>query len=400
MVLGQLFLWKMQLDWETLAYDFRWGSSLFLFQAAGFVFLFSASKDPVYLTFLSFPIVGANLFFMETSTLEMQENSKKALSFLGIIVLLSLASFRLNALPFKSSHALAFIFIFSAFFLSWSASWAGRIEQRNLIHSIFRRFRRGSSEQTPDPDERLFYHDLINHLHGIGLFLESYSHRPSQIEQNHVQNLLQELQMTQKMVEDFFNWPHKNKINVKTGLAVTLFDLRPLVEHYLDIYCRSQGMEVAVEWKGDLAANRPVMKQKECSVHGHAFVRIITNVLKNIYDGGSPGQVFVTFEGEARHLFVLIKNSKFNSTHDLSDSRELANLILKNAAESDGPSRGDGHGLDSIDELCHRLGGQFKFFLEDGWWHTQINLPYFCDSPSVSDRSFVDENIPPKKSAA
>ncbi|MBI2520956.1 MAG: GHKL domain-containing protein [Bdellovibrio sp.] len=400
LVVGQLYLWKMQLDCETLNYDLGWASSLFLFQGSGLICLFAATLNPSYLTFLSFPVVAANLFFTETAGMGVQESSKKALSFLGILILLIGGVFRLNSIAFLPTYMLSFIFILASFLLSWSASWAGRIEQRTLIHSIFRRLKRDNAQQMRDPSERLFYHDLINHLHGMGLFLESYSHKPNDLTDIHVRNLLQELQMTQRMVEDFFAWPHKNKINVKSGLTVTLCDLRPLMDHYLDIYCRSQGMEVTVEWKGDLAQSRPESKQRECTVHGHAFVRIMTNILKNIFEGHSS-KVCLTFEGEARQLFVLIKNTKFHTSHDLRDGKELANLILKNAAEPGGLGQDDGHGLDSIDELCQTLGGQFKFYLEDGWWHTRIHLPYFHDS-LVSEKEIdrVNSFEAPKKTAA
>ena len=346
--------------------------------------MFAVGLNPIYLTFLSFPIVGANLFFMETVGLGMQESSKKALSFLGILVLFTAGAFRIKHIPFESSHTLSFIFIITGFLLSWSASWAGRIEQRTLIHSIFRRLKRDNTTEPRDPSERLFYHDLMNHLHGMGLFLESYSYKANELTNSHIKNLLQELQMTQGMVESFFDWPHKNKINVKTGPAVTLCELRPLIDHYLDIYCRTQGMNVTVEWKGDLAHSRPEAKQQECTVHGHAFVRIITNILKNIFEGHAE-DVQVTFEGEARQLLVLIKNTQFHASHDLSDARELAKLILKNVAGPGDMAQNDGHGLDSIDELCQSLGGSFKFYLEDGWWYTQIHLPYFSES-LISDR--------------
>ncbi|HAZ12656.1 MAG: hypothetical protein A2X86_11340 [Bdellovibrionales bacterium GWA2_49_15] len=400
MVVGQLYLWKMQVQCETLTHDLGWASSLFLFQGIGFIWLFAAGQAPVYLCFLSFPMVAANLFFMETAGLGVQESSKKALSFLGILVLLTVGAFRLNAIAFRPDHLLSCIFVLTGFLLSWSASWAGKIEQRTLIHSIFRRLKRDHAEQPRDPSDRLFYHDLINHLHGMGLFLESYSQKAGELTDIQIKNLMQELQLTQRMVEDFFDWPHKNKINVKTGPAVTLCDLRPLIDHYLDIYCRSQGMNVALEWKGDLAPSRPETKQRECTVHGHAFVRIITNILKNIFDGRA-GQVSVSFEGEAGQLFVLIKNTKFHTSHDLSDGRELANLILKNAAEPGGSMQADGHGLDSIDELCQSLGGQFKFYLEDGWWYTQIHLPYFSDSvSSEKEIAQVNDFEVPKKTAA
>ena len=47
MVVGQLYLWKMQVQCETLTHDLGWASSLFLFQGIGVIW--SSIIIPIYL---------------------------------------------------------------------------------------------------------------------------------------------------------------------------------------------------------------------------------------------------------------------------------------------------------------------------------------------------------------
>jgi hypothetical protein len=69
-----------------------------------------------------------------------------------------------------------------------------------------------SSSEVHDLKERLFFHDLINHTHGLVLFLHQKELSNESINSQEVMKISNEIKTLQSLVRDHFAYKHKNLI--------------------------------------------------------------------------------------------------------------------------------------------------------------------------------------------
>jgi|GEM_PF-3694164 len=437
---------------EFFPWHANFGPALLLFEAFSTLLVCHYygiyHQSPLFLIFLSFPIVAGNIIYLEGlgpqgSQSDIAEGSRRAVAYffvmiLGIFITSGLLAHawgqRAIANPLLSSNIsssffqfqVSLLFLLGIFGLSWYGLAIGKIEQKHFIFDLLKKMHRhfkrhgqiGSGVvdgqvndqgryfvSSPYSEERLFYHDLINQLHGMGLFLEG--HNKGELTSANLELLQKEIKLTQSMVENYFHLPHKNSVSGYFGKA-KFVDLLPMIEQQIDRYCRSQGMQVQVFRLGDLSLDRPVAKQQECTVHAPSLMRITTNILKNIWEGKAM-QVEIYFESEAGHLFLTFKNSKLGGLNKSEmanvSSEGLAQIILTSARDHqeelghDTFDSREGNGLESVDLLCQKLGGQMQFQFENNHWNTSIRLPYYHEDESLSVGTTSNDLAIKKKAA-
>jgi hypothetical protein len=189
--------------------------------------------------------------------------------------------------------------------------------------------------------ERLFFHDLINHTHGLTLFLEQRISSGEQLSNPEMQLLYQEISLLQMMIIDYFKYEHQN---IDNNAQATLEKLHPLIVGLMKKYLSQCDLKVEneFEWNSDYVLNHL------------ASYRIFTNLIKNIADA-CPQRVSIKFSLQYSLLICSLEND-FNN-------------IKKHQIK--------GIGLQSIEELVRTIGGKIQWSIDQHTqrWHTEIRLP-------------------------
>jgi len=224
-----------------------------------------------------------------------------------------------------------------------------------------------------DQESRLFFHDLVNQTHGIGLFLNYKINVKQNLSLSECEALASEIKIMQSLIKDHFHLNHKNLTNsydlvpfesVRTGLAYLIESFLPV--HRVSVDCR---------FKGQLDLKLDIEERRKCYVHQASFFRIMTNIVKNIAESGSE-KMELEFTYNQQGLTVLVKNMIFNLKSDQQNlSAKLKELILNENKSYKSNILFEGLGLESISNICQKLGGHFNFGLHDGSWVTEIFLP-------------------------
>lgn len=194
-------------------------------------------------------------------------------------------------------------------------------------------------DQTTDEDVRLFFHDILNHTHGINLFLSQKIHQTQGLTPEETLLIHSEMQKLQQFIKS------RNSSNEElTGLSECLLQIKNLVKNFLP----ENKFQVRINF-----SNCEFLTEK-WSISTDSS-RILTNIIKNIADHGS-GKVDLRFE---------CIDGKFicQTTNEIHIS-EFGERVS-----------GQGLGLESVHKLSRALGGSFASFSSEGLWKNKIILP-------------------------
>ena len=222
-------------------------------------------------------------------------------------------------------------------------------------------------------NERLFFHDLVNQTHGINLFLDYRICSGVGLEAAETKELYHEMKSLQSLIKDHYNFKHKNLIN--TYDVVTFDFAHRSMTHLIHCYLPSHQAETSFEYKGKISMGTPQETRDQCLVHYPTFLRIVTNLVKNISEENSTEVKFV-FNYDEDGLHIDVRNKVFTLDKESGDLvHNLQEFIL---GENPRKLKGErGLGLESVHTLCVQNGGEFNFELDDnGFWMNHVFLPH------------------------
>ncbi|MBH48882.1 MAG: hypothetical protein CME71_12005 [Halobacteriovorax sp.] len=259
---------------------------------------------------------------------------------------------------------------FSVGTLYWGSALVRR-ENKSLITSLLRRGNgnwRWRMDNDRQREDRLFFHDVINHTHGLSLFLQQKISGNETLHNDEVKSLLGEVKAMQSLVADHYGFKHKNLLSrldwVEIDYAMASF--HQLIHSHLpaktEIRCHQAGM---------LDRERFDRSRLELMVHYPTFLRVCTNLVKNISEH-SPRVADFTFEAQENVLRFSFKN-KMGHLHEVS--KDLDKALSVNILAADTVDEREHLGLESVQVLCADHGGSFEFSIVEGWWVANVELP-------------------------
>lgn len=208
-----------------------------------------------------------------------------------------------------------------------------------------------------DLKERLFFHDLINQTHGLLLFLNHKEMTGEGVSSTEVSLLEKEVKTLQSLINDHFNYKHKNLIQT--------YDWVPFS------YAKLAFASLSNTYLNDVTVNATFTIKgsnvEEDLIYYPSFYRILNNLIKNISEAACS-KVEFNFVLDEKGLFVETKNSMKKCLKETSES--LAQVILNEKIK---PIKS--LGLDSIHHLAEENGGTFSFEIESNTWINKLFLP-------------------------
>jgi len=240
--------------------------------------------------------------------------------------------------------------------------------------NLFQRLRAGkhSFEQEFNNKERYFFHDIINHTHGLGLFLSTKIAENKGLGPLDTTRVADEIKLFQTLIRDHFGYAHKDLggegefVNFEFA-KMGLFNL---IENFLS----SEEIDCHLIFKGDIASDFSYQESKKAVVHYPTFHRVMNNLIKNISEEGSKLIEF-TFDYCPEGLYINVKNKILSlKESDFQLEQELEDIILESNVRKLGERR-SGLGLESIHSLVTDIDGSFNFKVEGEYWVSEVFLP-------------------------
>ncbi|PIP89582.1 MAG: hypothetical protein COW01_11435 [Bdellovibrionales bacterium CG12_big_fil_rev_8_21_14_0_65_38_15] len=269
--------------------------------------------------------------------------------------------------------------IWSVGTLYWGSTLVRR-ENKSLISSLLKRGHgnyRWRMDKDRQKEDRMFFHDIINHTHALNLFLQQKISTDAQMQEDEIYALMNEVKSMQSLVSDHFGFKHKNLLStlnwVELDFALSGFHrmIHSLLPHQI---------EIKISQLGQLDRTKFDRSRVKLFVHYPTFIRVCTNLIKNIAEQ-HPKEAFFEFDAEETNLTIIFKN-KMGHLHSVSKDLEYA--LSDNILSADHIDQSDHLGLESVQSLCLDNGGTFEFAIEDGFWSATVVLP-LSETDQVSD---------------
>jgi len=315
-------------------------------------------------------LVPLYLGFIPTCTLilmgESQWEKRKGI---GLIILTLSFSVTVNLFfgvdPNKTLYSLEFPLLVALFFWGIGACYFTSFRRQNKFSdNTFHNNKEVTSEGSED---YLFFHDIINQTHGIGLFLEHKSLVKEAIKPDETISILHELKTLQGLIKNHFKLGHKN---LDVGPEVVPFQkCKSGIDHLLNTFLSDSTIKKEVSYLGLL--NDHDFESKNF-VHYPSFIRIMTNLIKNVAEKKSKHLILV-FDYQEDGLYLTLKNTVYDLEQDVHHlASKLERIILDHETSHRGLG---GKGIESISYLCQEQKGYFNFYISDSFWVNEIFLP-------------------------
>lgn len=228
----------------------------------------------------------------------------------------------------------------------------------------------------PAERERYFFHDMVNHTHGMSLLLRYRLMKNRGLTYEEALGFSNELEALQALVKEHFGYGHKNLIENDSHEWRNFSELKNMTYNLVQSYFPESNMDVFYLFKGSLEEGL----DHDPKLPFVAFHRIVTNMIKNCSEAGSQ-KVEIIFEGDATELKLTVKNDVYKNHAYGYDLGKTLEKMISNGEES---HKKNGVGLESIESLCKSYEGHFNFFIEEGHWVAIVTLP-FKESLNWSD---------------
>jgi len=227
-------------------------------------------------------------------------------------------------------------------------------------------FKSKSEVVLEDQKNRMFFHDIINHTHGLLLFLEQKKYYSKTIDEKEISLLLHEVKLMQTLISEHFKFQHKNLD--EAGEYVPFKTLEQSIELLLKIYFPLD-INLKVEHRGKIAFYENAEVKNSTSIHYAKVYRILNNLIKNMAEAGST-EIHLIFEYNDS-AFVIETRNHFKSSAEKNNMAEyLGQLIAKDY------KKGSSIGLDSVHDVVNDLGGEYLFDVKNGEWINKIIIPH------------------------
>ncbi len=324
--------------------------------------------------------IMAFLFALQSDWFSPTQVKKKRATLVMGIALFSLSGVLYHP-EFRGQWPEAAIILMTFGLWQWGTIFLANVEWIRLSRQTLRARLRGndsgrssrkSSDIHPLTSERYFFHDLVNHTHGVQLLLSSRIRKNCGLEPHEVGAISQEIGALQQLIHEHFGLGHKN-LGPKASwrpFKECIEGCHNIVRAFLD----SEEVEVFYQFKGTVSEydiKNPINQNIELPFV--VFHRILTNLVKNCAESHSK-RVEFTFTGDHEGLHLTLKNEVYKKRERGYElGKTLESLISEESDKEDGLK---GLGLESIESLALGAGGSFHFYIHDGHWTSEVFLPF------------------------
>lgn len=194
-------------------------------------------------------------------------------------------------------------------------------------------------------DEKLFYHDVTNHLHGLSLFLENKQQKACGLTPSELTQVKEEIVLLQALFKEHSSFEHRHLESTKNIFREE--DLMRRIDHLVALYLPNDSFLVTSSVKGSVEG------ELEVDWTLNVFSRIVTNLIKNVAEN-SAREVNIEIEINSHLLYISTRNK---------------------IPERSGRSSELSLGLKSTAQLCHESGGDFSYENSEGYWYNKVTLP-------------------------
>jgi hypothetical protein len=216
--------------------------------------------------------------------------------------------------------------------------------------------------------DQYFFHDCINHLVGIKLFLSTRS----EVKNQDMNLLLREVDLFESLIGDHFKLSHRNL--AFRHKFINCQKLPELFEMVMESFLlpRRVGFELVVE---------PNFQWSEAQLPMAPIQRIASNLIKNAVDhGGEKVIVHLAKMNDASDVMLIKVITQLRAP--LSFSKTIESELSKRILES-GAGRSTvmldqsthGIGLDSVTTLLEELGGEMSLEITNKEWINNLKIP-------------------------
>lgn len=337
----------------------------FLFQ---FVLLLSCSFElahpgPLFMSTL--PLVAALFTIQSDWFLSREEKFQKGASILGIVSFAYLLVF-LN-LREGNGEMITISTLLGLILWQVGTIYLANMEWFKLSREfLFKKLKKIDIPSHPINRERYFFHDVINHTHGVNLMLRARIMKNRGLTYEETLSLVTEIGALQSLVQDHYGLGHKN---LKDAWKMKSFSvIKNMMIHVVENFLPENKTEVYYHFKGTFAED----SKEDPKISFVPVYRIFTNLIKNCSEANAK-KVEIIFDGKDEYFNLLVKNDvyqKRSRNYDLGQN--LAKLIQMNQKEV---IEFSGVGLEAIESLCQENGGSFSFKIEEGTWISEILFP-------------------------
>lgn len=237
--------------------------------------------------------------------------------------------------------------------------------------------------------ERLFFHDLVGEIHGLGLYLSAQRlTREGRVDVNELERMVKSMgQMVRKHYQQEFGTSHRSLTasSEVVGFSDCMSELQFIVKSYLN------GPNLTVHFTHlGLLENRSAWAH--LTLHKTNFRRLMLNICKNIAESGST-QIEFLFKGSKEGLHFEVRNNLTGLSSVERDLDSHLGAVISSAdLEAQTHSSDErGLGLLSMAQICESSGGSFHFHFESHCWITSGLLPWQSDhqADGVDDEDFT-----------
>lgn len=216
-------------------------------------------------------------------------------------------------------------------------------------------FKNNKIDKDASEKDRFFFHDLINHTHGLLLYLTQKELSKESMDQSEIRELSNEIKMMQSLIKNHFELNHKN-LNNQDEL-IDQDQLVKMITFFAKVYLLGREVDL------NITTTDKILFFKKAET-----IRVLLNVIKNISESKSKIiQMKINFCKNG--LDFKTKNILgINECVDISDYMEQ--VILNESIQ-----KNEGLGINSIDSLISQLEGEFNFTVTDGFWINEIFIP-------------------------
>jgi len=198
-----------------------------------------------------------------------------------------------------------------------------------------------------ETSEKYFFHDLINHTHGLLLYLTEKDSSQKGLSPEEVTFLCKDLKALQALIKAYKYHEHKN---LHTADKVSFTEFTEQLHNLINLYLSSSQFQVILEIDADL----------NDKIFHHALLgRIVHNIIKNISENGK-GKTLLKFSMENNQLRIFTSNELKNALTE--EKRQVIGVV-------------EAKGIKSIEHLCLQSNGKYLHKIVDREWINNLILP-------------------------
>lgn len=220
-------------------------------------------------------------------------------------------------------------------------------------------------------NQQLVIHDIINHTHGLNLYLSSQLNLGHSIEGKDLECVIEEIKSLQTLINDHFQVEHKNLTNIIDYISP--IEAKEIIKKNCSYFFPfHENIERSVRDNFNQVESSIL---ETASISFSVFHRIVTNLIKNCSEQCDHHELFFEVSFELGDFdFVLKTANKLKGSQGSEKVFSLDSRRRELNLQSRDFSR-EPLGLQSINLLAQRLGGEFNFYIEANCWINEVRIP-------------------------